>query len=260
MKQTVEQLFSIESRDAYIPLMWGGRLESPAEVAARIWSTMGLIKDHATGGSGFGNPIWMMLADDGLGFVPVPNSLPEVEQIALKKTEMRNGVRSGSTAVQFVLKSPEAESDAIASFHTLAGKHPHTLGNSANFSFKPSYPLGTPKDAAALFRGLIRIWQPDAGILSTMHTIHEIPDLYDTYAGYLSWISRAVFGAPPPLTAATSETFGDGTLLTARNWTIPGVQQIYEELLHAGAPSLVDGFPMTPQEVPDFPADDRSPR
>ncbi|MDK1359641.1 hypothetical protein QNO00_05095 [Arthrobacter sp. zg-Y1219] len=251
MKQTVAELFSEEVGRAYVPLMWGGREEDPAEVAWRIWCTMGLIKEHAQAGGGCPDALWTVLAGNGLEFVPAPDTLPAVEELALQETEVRDGKRCGRTHVHLQLTPEGPESLPIASLHAMAGEIQTTVANSVNFSFQPNFPLGTIDQATELFRGLVRIWQPDAGILSTKETIREVTDLYDTYAGYLTWISSAPFGTPPDLASASAESFGEGTLLTARDWSVPGVKNMHTELLGAGAPALT-AFPRDRQMVPTF--------
>lgn len=251
MKQTVAELFSEEVGRAYVPLMWGGREEEPADVAWRIWCTMRLIKEHAQAGGGYPGALWTVLSGNGLEFVPAPDTLPAVEELALRKTEVLGGKRFGRTAVQLELTPEGPESSPIASLHAMAGEIQTTVANSVNFSFQPGFPLGTIEQATELFRGLVRIWQPDAGILSTKETIREVTDLYDTYAGYLTWISGAPFGTPPDLASACAESFGEGTLLTAREWSVPGVKNMHAELLSAGTPALTT-FPRDKQVVPVF--------
>lgn len=252
MKETVAQLFSMEARRAYVTLMWGGRLESSDEIAARIWSSMETIREHVYGDPRYGESAWNMLGEDGLSVVPVPDSLPGVEEVARKNTDTINGVRTDATAVQFDL-CPDLGSKSIASFYTLVGEGQTATGNTISIRFAPEYPLGTEEEAADLFRGLVRTWQPDAGILSTNHITNAIPDLHDTYAGCMTWISEAAFGSPPPLENADAEAFGDGFLLTAHNWTVSGVRKVHEELLAAGSPAITD-FPVPSQKVPEFPA------
>lgn len=251
MKQTVAELFSEEVGRAYVPLMWGGREEDPAEVAWRIWCTMRLIKEHAQAGGGYPDALWTLLPENGMEFVPAPDTLPAVEELALQETEVLDGKRSGRTAVQLQFTPEGPESSPIASLHAMAGEVQTTVANTVNFSFQPAFPLGTVEQTTELFRGLVRIWQPDAGILSTKETIREVTDLYDSYAGYLTWISRASFGTPPDLASASAESFGEGTLLTVRDWSVPGVKNMHAELLAAGAPALT-AFPRDRQIVPTF--------
>ena len=98
--------------------------------------------------------------------------------------------------------------------------------------------MGSADTAERLFTKLVSIWQPESAILSTDRTIAEVDDLYDTYAGYLSWISSGTFGLPPNLRSATAETFGDGTLLTVKDWSVDGVRHMHEELLAESVPPL----------------------
>lgn len=247
MKQIVAGLFTPEDGCVYIPLMWGGRKETPAEVAARAAATMG-----ALAGAVPENPAqelsWMRIADGGLGYTPAPSTAADLRNLAAEETERE----PGPTTLQLLLFAGNPDTGAIASFGLSAGAEETYLGNSCTVTLEQAYPLGTVGEAKDLFSDLVRIWQPESAIMSTDRTVSEIDDLYETYAGYTSWISLESFGVPPRLQYASAERFGDGTLLIAEDWTVEGVRRMHHELHALRVPSLTAAAEV--QVVPQFPA------
>jgi hypothetical protein len=247
MKQIVAELFTPEDGSVFIPLMWGGRKESPADVAARAAATM-----SALAGAVPENPAqelsWMRIADDGLGYTPAPSTAADLKNLAAEETDRS----PGPTTLQLLLFAGNPETGLIASFGLSAGAEQTYLGNSCTVTLEQAYPVGTVGEARDLFKDMVRIWQPESAILSTDRTVAEIDGLYDTYAGYTSWISLESFGVPPRLQSASAERFGDGTLLTAEDWTVEGVRRMHQELLAQRVPSLTAAAEV--QVVPQFPA------
>lgn len=247
MKQMVAELFTPEDGCVFIPLMWGGRKETPAEVAARAAATMDALASAVPE-----NPAlelsWMRIADDGLGYTTAPSTAADLKNMATEESERD----AGPTTLQLLLFAGNPETGLIASFGLSAGAEQTYLGNSCTVTFEKAYPLGTIGEAKDLFRDLVRIWQPESAILSTDRTVAEIDNLYDSYAGYASWISLESFGIPPRLESAAAERFGDGTLLAAADWTVEGVRRMHQELLTQRVPSLTAAAEV--QVVPQFPA------
>ncbi|GAA3291396.1 hypothetical protein ACFFON_18155 [Arthrobacter citreus] len=246
MKKTVAELFTPEDGCVFIPLMWGGRKETPAEVVARAAATMEALVS-AVPENAAQELSWMRIADDGLGYTPAPSTAADLKALAAEETDRD----PGPTTLQLLLFSGNPETGLIASFGLSAGAEQTYLGNSCTITLEQGYPLGTAEGAQALFRELVRIWQPESAILSTDRTVAEIENLYDTYAGYTSWISLESFGVPPRLESAAAERFGDGTLLTAAEWTIEGIRRMHQELLALRVPSLAAAAEV--QVVPQFP-------
>lgn len=249
MKQTVAQLFTPEDGCAFVPLMWGGRKEMPAEVLTRVASTMSALV-HAVPTDPAVSLSWMRIADDGLGYSPAPETVSGLEELVLHGS-IHNGDQAGPTTLQLLLFANNTETGLLASFTLSAGAERTYVGNSCTVTLQQGYPLGDTEAAKDLFKELIGVWQPDTSILCTDRTIAEIDDLYDAYAGYLSWVSAGAFDVPSHLTSATTERFGDGVLLAARDWTVDGVRQLHQELLAEGVPALTDVAEI--QNVPQFP-------
>lgn len=251
MKKTVADLFTPEDGSAFIPLLWGGRKEGPADVAARAEATMSALIDAVHEDSG-NELFWMRIADDGLGYSPAPVTTAGLAALASRQTGRDvNQNLSGPTTLQLLLFAGNTDTGLLASFGLSAGAGQTYVGNNCTVILEHKYPLGTADTAMDLFRELVRIWQPESAILCTDRTVAEIDDLYDTYAGYASWISRATFGVPPCLRSAAEEQFGDGTLLTATDWTVEGVRRMHRELLAESVPSLIQAAEV--QIVPQFP-------
>ena len=247
MKRTVAELFTPADGCVFIPLMWGGRKETLAEVAARAAATMDALVS-AVPESPVQELSWMRIADDGLGYTPAPSTTADLKNLAPDEI----GHDPGSTSLQLLLFAGNPETGLIASFGLSAGAEQTYLGNSCTVTLEPAYPLGTAGEAKDLFRELVRIWQPESAILSTDRTVAEIDNLYDTYAGYTSWISLQSFGVPPRLASAAAERFGDGSLLIAADWSVEGVLRLHQELLAQRVPSLAAAADV--QVVPQFPA------
>lgn len=232
----VAELFTPEDGCAFIPLMWGGRKEGPAEVAARAAATISALA-HAVPPAV--ELSWMRLADDGLGYSPAPSTAAGLEELATGETGRdANQNLCGPTTLLFMLFAGTTDAVLLASFSVSAGAEDTYVGNFCTVTLEQGYPLGAAVSAESLFKELVRTWEPESAILCTDRTVVAINDLYDTYAAYASWISRGTFGLPPQLNSATAEQFGDGTLLTAKEWTVDGVRRLHQELLAEGVPSL----------------------
>ena len=252
MKQSVAELFAPEDGCGFIPLLWGGRKEGPAEVAARASATMSALVDPVPTSPDV-ELFWMRIADDGLGYCPAPSTMSDLEELAIVETGRDvNQNLSGPTTLHFMLFAGDTDSGLLASFSLSAGAEDNYVGNNCTVTLEQRYPAGSADAIKDLFKALVRIWQPESAILCTDRTIAEIGDLYDTYAAYASWISRGTFGLPPQLNSATAEQFGDGTLLSATVWTVDGVQRMHQELRAEGVPSL--GTAAEVQVAPQFPS------
>ena len=246
MKLTVAQLFTPEDGCAFIPLMWGGRKETPTEVLLRATATMSALT-HAVPKELAVNPFWMRIADDGLGYSPAPSTVDGLQELVRKENEKP----TGPTTLQLLLFADNTDAGLLASFNLNAGAEQTHVGNSCTVTLEQGYPLGPVDAAEDLFRELIRIWQPETAILCTDRTIADIGDLYDTYAGYLSWVSASATDVPTYLSSARAEHFGDGVLLSARHWTVDGVRRMHQELLAESVPALTAIAAV--QVVPQFP-------
>ncbi|WAP51447.1 hypothetical protein OL239_16775 [Arthrobacter sp. ATA002] len=217
MKKTVADLFSPEDGSAFIPLMWGGRKEEPADVAARADATMSALV-HSVPEDSSWELFWMRIADDDLSYSPAPITAAGLAALASRQARRDATYKlSEATTLQLLLFAGNTDTGPLASFALSAGAEQTYVGNSCTVVLEQEYPLGTAEAAVDLFRELVRIWQPESAILCTDRTVTEIDDLYATYAGYATWISEGTFGVPPGLRSAAWEHFGDGTLLTAVN-------------------------------------------
>ena len=253
MKQTVAELFSTDDEYAYIMMVWGSRAERPRDVAERSWNTMTTSKNALLhDGRQLPEPTWVDASPDLYGHdrPPAPSSLPALQDQISQRADIDDignvvgGVRVGSYLIS-------GETD-LASYSGNVGAGRTYVGNTVTIRFFPEYPLGTEEDATALFRSLVAIWQPDIARLGTNQTSRQVQNYAKSYAGYLTWLSRAGMGTPPPLTSGVAELFGEGTLLSVKEWSVEGVRNLHEELLASGITgSLEDAI--NPQAVPRFP-------
>lgn len=257
MKQTVADLFSPEDDYAYFILVWGSRAETPQQLAARQWATMKVLDGVVPADDPrYPAPKWVDPNDDLYSRYrpPTPNSLGGLqEQVAAKAQVHDDGTVQGRVPLTAFL-APDGANGAIVSIEGAAGHRKTSTGNDVVIRFLPDFPIGDAQDAADLFRKLVRIWQPDWASMDTLRTSREIEGLEKTYADYLTWLSRSVFATAPELDSATKESFGDGTLLTVKEWSIDGVRAMYKELSAAGVPAASVADPLKPQVVPEFPA------
>lgn len=260
MKQTMAELFSSEEQYAYVILVWGSRAEAPHEVASRAWETAKVLREAVPADDArYPNPLWVEMnpsweADgDDAFLIEAPDSLTSLEtRIAGKGDVDDHGTLTDGIPVGAYLSAEGLNGSTVASYSGKVGDGRSYIGNTVTVRFQPDFPIGQPDDAAALFRSLVSIWQPDWASLDTLRTSREIEGLEKTYADYLTWLSRPAFGIPPELASATTARFGDGTLLTVKEWSIDGVRAMYKELVAAGIPAAKVQRPLDPQVVPAF--------
>ena len=253
MKQTVAELFSRDDEYAYIMMVWGSRAERLEELAFRVWSTMAALQNAILSESAqFSAPTWVDASPDLYGHdrPPAPSSLPALQDQISQGADIDDhgdiigGVRIGSYLIS-------GETD-MASYSGNVSAGRTYVGNTLTIRFFPEYPLGTEEDVTKLFRTLVAIWQPDTARLGTNQTSRQVQDYAKSYAGYLTWVSQASMGTPPPLTSGAVELFGEGTLLSVKEWNVEGVRNLHEELLAAGVPGFLEDT-IDPQVVPRFP-------
>ncbi|MCC3291262.1 hypothetical protein [Arthrobacter sp. zg-Y1110] len=254
MKQTVAELLPENDEYAYIMMVWGSRRERPEEIAARGWATMAALKDAIPANDPqVPAPVWVDASQDLYGHdrPPAPSSLPAMQDQTLERADVDDlgnlvgGVRMGSYLIS-------GETD-VASYSGNVGAGRTYVGNTVTIRFLPDYPLGTEEDVLRLFRTLVAIWAPDTARFGTYLTSRQVHDYAKSYAGYMTWVSQSGMGTPPPLKSATAEPFGEGTLLTVKEWSVEGVRNLHEELLAAGVPGYVSEN-INPQSVPRFPS------
>lgn len=257
MKQTVLGLFSPEEEYAYFMLVWASRAETPQALAARQWSTMRAL-DQAMPADDprYPVPSWVDPNDDLFSRYrpPTPDSLEGLqEQVARKAQVHEDGTVQGGVPLTAFL-APDGKNGTIVSVEGAAGHRKTSAGNVVMIRFLPDFPIGDSQDVAELFRQVVSIWQPDWARFGTLRTSQQVEDYADSYASYLTWVARPGMGTPPALESAIAEPFGDGTLLTVKEWSIDGVRQMHEELLAAGVPGKTAGN-LRPQVIPEFPSD-----
>ena len=254
MKQKVAELFPENDEYAYVMMVWGSRGERPETIAARGWATMAALKDAVPAKDPqVSSPVWVDASQDLYGHdrPPAPSSLPAMQDQTRERADVDDlgnlvgGVRMGSYLIS-------GETD-LASYSGNVGGGRTYMGNTLTIRFLPGYPLGTKEDALSLFRTLITIWAPDTARFGTYLTSRQLHDYAKSYAGYMAWVSQSAIGTPPPLKSATAEPFGEGTLLTVKEWSVEVVRNLHEELLAAGVPGFAAGN-INPQIVPRFPS------
>lgn len=270
MKQETSELFPSEDEYAYIMMVWGSRAEMPSEVAARGWATMKALKDAVPDGDtryaypvwSEPNPAWNGDAENPEGsghsyMVAAPDSLQALrERTQLKPGVGESGVFEDAVGMSAYLTLGDPDGPTIGSYSASVGDTYTYLGNTAVIRFMPTYPLGNQQEATQLFRKLVRIWQPDWARFGALRTSQQVEGYAESYASYLTWVADAALGTPPTLESATSDSFGDGTLLAVRDWSIDGVRSMHKELLAAGAPMPEVKDPAQRQVTPQFPPSD----
>lgn len=246
------EVFGPEHEKVTLFMAWGSRVETPAEIAVRLLSTMrALTRLYPEAKAAFHT-----LEGDGLNSRSrLPETVEELTGVVAAKTDRDNNgqpydeARTRLTALLLPdPTSPGLRSDAMLSM--IAGTS-LGLGNKLSVQFEDSFPMGSPAEAARWFSDVVRIWQPEYALLKTSlaNSIHRRTS---TYAGFLSWASRKALGPSPQVDSAISLPFGDGTLYAAREWTVDGIGAFVEELAGAGARSVLD-IPEE-QDLPDLPA------
>ncbi|MBF4993784.1 hypothetical protein ITX31_06630 [Arthrobacter gandavensis] len=262
MKQTMAELFSAEDQYAYIMLVWASRAETPEEVAGRAWATMGVLEDSVPDDDPrYQDLAWVATPWDGLAAdnperyeLPAPRTLQELTAETRQRANVRpDGRLKEGLPIGADLTRGGLSGESIGSFSGNVGSGMASLENRATIRFKPAFPTGDQEELGTVFRRIVSIWQPDWALLDTLRTSREIQGSRETYADYLIWLSEAQFGPAAQLKAATTERFGDGTLITVNNWSIDGVRALHQELLTAGIPAVDITEPLNPQTVPQFP-------
>ena len=243
--KSVNEVFGAESPRTYINLNWAGRVERPAEIAARLSATMSVLSEW-TGLQ------WYRDTADRKGtevtFELVPTEVARLAQV-INSTGGNDDEDSFSWTGFF--QSLRAGSDPSAK--TLAVLNGSTASimeqrNEVQLQLADDFPLGTPSQAAQWFLDLVRIWQPDHARLSTL-ALQKATGL--SRAGYLSWTSSKAY-AEPESDAEIRIPFGDGALRASRRWTVEAIVEINSELEEAGAPEFSERPAV--QDPPQFPA------
>ncbi|MCC3290359.1 hypothetical protein [Arthrobacter sp. zg-Y1110] len=244
--RTVREVLGPECRKPFISLVWEGRKESALEVARRLAPTMSLISDRYPAGS----VNWYLPTDEnGGGTVPVPEDPGSLESV-VKETKATTGSEFDSSGTYlFLYEDPAQRMNPLASISVAAG---FTRDNEVTVDLPEDFPLGPPSAAARLFLDLVRIWQPDSASFMTVSAIRaSMGKGCVSHAAYLAWTSAKAHEQVPAVSGEYVIPFGEGQLFVAREWTLPGIVALHDELgpeelggpKVQDPPSFPDGYP-----------------
>ena len=240
--RTVREVLGPECRKPFISLVWESRKESALEVARRLAPTMSLISDRYPAGT----VNWYPPTDEnGAGAVPVPEDPDSLESV-VKETKAAMGSEFDSSGTYlFLYEDPAQRTNPLASISVAAG---FARDNEVTVDLPEDFPLGSPSAAARLFLDLVRIWQPDSASFMTISAIRaSMGKGYVSHAAYLAWTSAKAHEQVPAVSGEYVIPFGEGQLFVAREWTLPGIVALHDEL----GPEEVRG--PTVQDPPRFP-------
>lgn len=247
--KSVNEVFGAESPRTYINLNWAGRVERPAEIAARLSATMSVLSDW-TGLQ------WYRDTADRKGtdvrFELVPTDVARLTQAIDSTGGTDDTGGAGNEASSWTGFFQSLRAGSAPSIKTLAVLNGSTASimeqrNEVQLQLTDDFPLGTPTQAAQWFLDLVRIWQPDHARLSTL-ALQKATGF--SRAGYLSWTSSKAY-AEPESDAEVRIPFGDGVLRAPRRWTVEAIVEINRELEAAGAPEFSERPAV--QDPPHFP-------
>lgn len=177
MNKTVADLFTTEDGSAFIPLLWGGRKEGPADVSAAAEATMSALIDTVHEDSG-NELFWMRIADDGLGHSPAPVTTAGLAALASRQTGHDvNQILSGPTTLQLLLFAGNTDTGLLPSFGLSAGAEQTYVGNNCTVILEQKVPAWDCQHCYGSFREPVRIWQPESTILCTDRMVAKIDDL-----------------------------------------------------------------------------------
>lgn len=247
--RTVREVLGPECRKPFISLSWGGRNESPQELSGRIFATLQLVSARFPTST----YRWFKGPNDiGQPPTPVPETPGDLVEMVTDSFDMTFGSYYSRTLLSlFLLEGPAKLMDPPSAVTVRAGSGD---SNQVNVTVPEEFPLGTPSDAARLFLDLMRIWQPDDARFLTASANRAIMGRgYVSHAAYLAWSSSKAHAPAPATERELVIPFGDGWLHVAKEWTVPALVALHEDL----RPGWTDGPEVQdPPHVPDgYPAE-----
>lgn len=243
-------VFPHHPEGAFVSLGWGGRLESPAELAPRYEAMFALIRRLA--GDSFRLYEGHLNPEAEVREVPM-NGAPLIEWIASYGREPGAERVPWSTTSTSLRADPEATGHRTASISVAAGA-PTRTANNVLLRLASDFPIGTAQESVELLLALVRIWQPDVAVLLTSEAVASMSP--STHAAYASWTSTLARGEEPTGRGERAVPYGDGTVWIAEEWSVEALTALNSELVAAGAPRLSKGRalqlpPTLPHDVPE---------
>ena len=250
--RTVRDVLGPDCRKPKIVLNWAGRNESALQVARRISETLSVIS-----GRYLSEPVrwYRYLEEMGAEPVPVPEELKALAEVVEASYDHTLGEYFARSSISlFLFEDPGQRSSPVPAVNVAAGS-----GNSnlVTVDLPEELPTNSPSEAARLFLDVARIWQPDTAEFTTADArVSAMTAGQDSHAAYLSWWSAKAYGAAPASEREIVVRVGDGWLYAAREWSLPAVLALGEELTSLGSqkamsrpekqdpPSLPDGYPV----------------
>ncbi|MCQ1953214.1 hypothetical protein [Arthrobacter sp. zg-Y238] len=240
MTLTVADLFP-EDKAVRIGLLWGARRETAEQVAARILRMLDLFRGRFDAAeSEWHGPA--LVFRDAADFTD-PSALGRAIESHRERDAPDSPFSTGTRKMQFLLYADTGAKEPLFSLDVTAGRNLGPRPNKISLKLPGGFTIGTPDEASAWFRKLIRIWEPETASLTSResydrvserrtrlglpaHTSHREPAV-----GYLNWFSRTAYGRLPfHIAAAAVQNYPDGTLITVKDWHAPAVADVYAEL------------------------------
>ncbi|MCC3301260.1 hypothetical protein [Arthrobacter sp. zg-Y895] len=240
MTLTVADLFP-EDKAVRVRLVWGARRETAEQVAARILPMLDLFRGRfdAAEMRWHGRALVFREAADFAD----PSALGRAIESFRERDAPDSPFSTGTSKTQFRLYADTDAKEALFSLDVTAGRNLGPRPNEISLKLPPDFTIGTPDEASAWFRKLIRIWEPETASLTSWEVHDRVSErrtrlglpghasFREPAVGYLNWFSRTAYGRLPfPIAAAAVQNYPDGTLITVRDWRAPAVADLYAEL------------------------------
>ncbi|MCC3291357.1 hypothetical protein [Arthrobacter sp. zg-Y1110] len=266
MTLTVADLFP-EDKAVRVRLEWGARRESAEQVAARILPMLDLFRGRfdAAESEWHGRAL---VFRDAADFTD-PSALGRAIASNRERDAPDSPFSTGTSKTQFRLYADKDAKEPLFSLDVTAGRNLGPGPNEISLLLPAGFTIGTPDEASAWFRKLVRIWEPETGSLTSWEVYDTVSERrarlglpgHTSYrepaVGYLNWFSRTAYGRLPfPVAGAAVQNYPDGTLITVRDWHTAAVADLYADLqvmgmMHDMPPVQVLSPPVRDGREPD---------